>query len=63
MIDGQFYLVPYGADNGTSARLKATAISAGDFQSEIAKLAQHGRSWFCSMPAAQLAWFKEVASG
>jgi Caspase domain/WD domain, G-beta repeat len=43
MIDGQFYLVPHGADNGTSARLKATAISAGDFQSEVAKLAQHGR--------------------
>jgi uncharacterized caspase-like protein len=43
VIDGQFYLVPHGADNGTSARLKATAISAGDFQSEITKLAQHGR--------------------
>jgi WD40 repeat protein len=43
MIDGQFYLVPYGADNGTAARLKASAISATDFQSEITKLAQHGR--------------------
>src|SRR5262249_46049029 len=43
MIDGQFYLVPYGADSGTPARLKATTISAGDLQSEITKLAQHGR--------------------
>ena len=43
MIDGQFYLVPYGADNSTPARLKASAIPAAEFQSEITKLAQHGR--------------------
>ena len=43
MIDGQFYLVPHGADNSTPARLKASAIPAGEFQSEITKLAQHGR--------------------
>jgi len=43
MIDGQFYLVPYGADNGTPARLKVSAIPATEFQSEITKLAQHGR--------------------
>jgi WD40 repeat protein len=43
MIDGQFYLVPYGADNSTLARLKASAIPAAEFQSEITKLAQHGR--------------------
>jgi WD40 repeat protein len=43
MIDGQFYLVPHGADNSTPARLKISAISAADFQSEITKLAQHGR--------------------
>jgi uncharacterized caspase-like protein len=43
MIDGQFYLVPHGADNSTPARLKISAISASDFQSEITKLAQHGR--------------------
>jgi len=43
MIDGQFYLVPHGADNSTPARLKVSAISAADFQSEITKLAQHGR--------------------
>src|SRR5262249_33615071 len=43
MIDGQFYLVPHGADNSTPARLKVSAIPATEFQSEITKLAQHGR--------------------
>jgi uncharacterized caspase-like protein len=43
MIDGQFYLVPYGVDTGTPSRLKASAIPASEFQGEIAKLAQHGR--------------------
>ena len=43
MIDNQFYLVPYGADSSTTARLKASAIPATEFKSEIEKLAQHGR--------------------
>jgi outer membrane protein assembly factor BamB len=43
IIDDQFYLVPYGADNTTAARLKASSIPATEFQSEIAKLAEHGR--------------------
>ena len=43
MIDGQFHLVPYGADVSTPARLKSSTISAADFQSEITKLATHGR--------------------
>jgi uncharacterized caspase-like protein len=43
MIDNQFYLVPYGADDSTLARLKGSAIPATEFQSEIAKLAQQGR--------------------
>jgi WD40 repeat protein len=43
MIDGQFYLLPHGVDNSTPARLKASAIAATEFQSEITKLAQHGR--------------------
>jgi WD40 repeat protein len=43
MIDDQFYLVPYGADSSTMARLKADAIPATEFKSEIEKLAQHGR--------------------
>ena len=43
MIDGEFYLVPYGVDNRTNARLKASAIPAAEFQGEISKLAAHGR--------------------
>jgi WD40 repeat protein len=43
MIDGQFYLVPHGADDSTPARLKVSAIAATEFQSEITKLAQRGR--------------------
>jgi uncharacterized caspase-like protein len=43
MIDNQFYLVPYGADSSTMAHLKADAIPATEFKSEIEKLAQHGR--------------------
>ena len=43
MIDNQFYLVPYGADSSTMARLKGDAIPATEFRSEIEKLAQHGR--------------------
>jgi hypothetical protein len=43
MIDGQFYLVPHGVDNSTPARLKVSAIAAAEFQSEITKLAKHGR--------------------
>ena len=44
VIDNQFYLVPYGADNsGERARLKASAILATEFKGEIEKLAQHGR--------------------
>ena len=30
MIDNQFYLVPYGADSSTPARLKASAIASKD---------------------------------
>jgi WD40 repeat protein len=43
MIDNQFYLVPYGADDSTPAHLKASAIPATEFRGEIAKLAEHGR--------------------
>ena len=44
MIDGQFYLVPCGADDSTPARLKSSAIAASEFQSEILKLASHSRA-------------------
>jgi WD40 repeat protein len=43
MIDGQFYLVPYGADDSTPARLKSSGIAASEFQSEVLKLASYGR--------------------
>jgi hypothetical protein len=43
MIDNQFYLVPYGADSSSMPRLKASSIPATELQSEIVKLAQHGR--------------------
>ena len=43
MIDGEFYLVPHGVDDSTPARLKSWAIQATLFQSEISKLASHGR--------------------
>jgi hypothetical protein len=35
--------VPYGADDSTTARLKASAIPATEFRSEIEKLSEHGR--------------------
>src|SRR5260370_2650699 len=43
MSDGELYRAPHGADNSTPARLKASAIPAAEFQSEITKLAKHGR--------------------
>ena len=43
MFDNQFYLVPYGADATTMARLKTDSIPASEFKGEIEKLAQHGR--------------------
>ena len=43
IIDDQFYLLPYGVDAGTSADLKASAISADEFHHEVAELAKYGR--------------------
>ena len=43
MIDGRFYLLPYGVNARSAAAIKATAIPANDFQLEIKKLAEHGR--------------------
>jgi hypothetical protein len=43
VMDGQFYLVPHGVDNGTKASLKASAIPASEFQREILNLSRHGR--------------------
>jgi WD40 repeat protein len=43
MIDDQLYLLPYGVEAGTLAALKADAIPASQIQSEVKKLAEHGR--------------------
>jgi hypothetical protein len=43
IIDDQLYLLPYGVDNSTPARIKASAILASEFQASIAELAEHGR--------------------
>jgi Caspase domain/WD domain, G-beta repeat len=43
MINNQFYLVPYGVDSSTTARLAATAIPATEFQQQVLRLAEHGR--------------------
>jgi WD40 repeat protein len=43
IIDGRFYLLPYGVDARTPTELKASAISASDFRDEIGELAKRGR--------------------
>ncbi|MGA8157476.1 MAG: caspase family protein, partial [Rhodoplanes sp.] len=43
MIDGQFYLAPYGVDDSTPARLQASSIPATEFRHLTEKLATHGR--------------------
>jgi hypothetical protein len=43
IIDNQFYLLPYGVDATTQARIKASAISADAFRGEVRKVAEHGR--------------------
>jgi uncharacterized caspase-like protein len=43
MIDGRFYLVPYGVDDSTPANLQASSIPAAEFRSLIEKIATHGR--------------------
>jgi hypothetical protein len=43
VIDGKFYLLPYGVDARTALGLKATGISADDFRAEVARVAQYGR--------------------
>ena len=43
ILDGRFYLLPYGANAATSSRLEATAIPATELQAKLAELAKHGR--------------------
>jgi WD40 repeat protein len=43
MIDGQFYLVPYGVDLGSKNRIIASALSATDFGKKVQAVAAHGK--------------------
>jgi uncharacterized caspase-like protein len=43
MIDGQFYLLPYGVNTRTMAEIETAAIPVSRFQTKIDKLAKHGR--------------------
>ena len=43
MIDGQFYLVPYGVDLGSKNKIIASALSASDFAKKVQAIAAHGK--------------------
>jgi WD40 repeat protein len=43
MIDGQFYLIPYGFDPGSQGRSVKSAVSASEFAKKVAALAVHGK--------------------
>ena len=43
MIDGQFYLIPYGFDVGSQGRSIKSAVSAAEFVKKIGALAAHGK--------------------
>jgi len=43
MIDGQFYLVPYGFNAESSTTMETSAVSADEFARKVKSLAQHGR--------------------
>jgi uncharacterized caspase-like protein len=43
MIDGQFYLIPYGFDPGSQGRSIKSAVSASEFAKKVGALAAHGK--------------------
>ena len=43
MVDGKFYLLPHGIDDGSAAAVKANGLPAVQFHDEIAAIARHGR--------------------
>jgi WD40 repeat protein len=43
MIDGQFYLIPYGFDPGSQGRSVKSAVSASEFAKKVGALATHGK--------------------
>ena len=43
MIDGQFYLIPYGFDAGSQNKSIKSAVSASEFAKKVEALATHGK--------------------
>jgi uncharacterized caspase-like protein len=43
MIDGQFYLIPYGFDAGSQGRSIKSAVSASEFAKKVGAFATHGK--------------------
>jgi Caspase domain len=43
MIDGEFYLVPYGVDLGSKNKIVASTLSATDFAKKVQAIASHGK--------------------
>jgi uncharacterized caspase-like protein len=43
LLDGEFYVLPYGVDASDAVAIKATALSAADLRRELDGLAQYGR--------------------
>jgi WD40 repeat protein len=43
MIDGQFYLIPYGFDAGSQGRGIKSAVSASEFAKKVEAFAAHGK--------------------
>ncbi len=43
LIDGQFYLVPYGVDIGSKHKIVASALSASDFAKQVQDIAKRGK--------------------
>jgi uncharacterized caspase-like protein len=43
MIDGQFYLIPYGFDAGSKGRSIKSAVSASEFAKKVQALAKYGK--------------------
>jgi hypothetical protein len=43
MIDGQFYLIPYGFDAGSQGKSIKSAVSASEFAKKVQALAKHGK--------------------
>ena len=43
MIDGQFYLIPYGFDDGSPNASTTSAVSASEFARKVKTIAEHGK--------------------